>query len=70
MNWYLNDYVRLMFDYAQADLSGYPLTAVASGTSLALDGPATIAGFEEEGQRLRHARASRLVKTENWKAEL
>ena len=30
MNWYLNDYVRLMFDYAEADLSGYPLTAVAS----------------------------------------
>ena len=46
VNWYLNDYVRLMFDYAQADLSGYPLTAVAAGTSLALDGPATIAGFD------------------------
>ena len=46
VNWYLNDYVRLMFDYAQAELSGYPLTSVASGTSLALDGPATIAGFD------------------------
>jgi hypothetical protein len=35
-----------MFDYAEADLSGYPLTNVAGGTSLALDAPATIAGFD------------------------
>ena len=33
VNWYLNDYVRLMFDYAEADLSGYPLTAVSAGTN-------------------------------------
>ena len=46
VNWYLNDYVRLMFDYAEADLSGYPLTNVPAGTSLALDAPATIAGFD------------------------
>jgi len=46
VNWYLNDYVRLMFNYSEADLSGYPLTAVASGTSLAPDAPATIAGFD------------------------
>ena len=26
VNWYLNDYVRLMFNYAQSDLSGYPTT--------------------------------------------
>ena len=31
VNWYLNDYVRLMFDYAEAELSGYPLTTVAAG---------------------------------------
>jgi phosphate-selective porin OprO/OprP len=43
INWYLNDYVRLMFDYAEADLSGYPVTTVAANTSLA---PATIAGFD------------------------
>jgi phosphate-selective porin OprO/OprP len=43
VNWYLNDYVRLMFDYAEAELSGYPLTTVKAGTSLA---PATIAGFD------------------------
>ena len=30
VNWYLNDYVRLMFDYAEAELSGYPLTTVAA----------------------------------------
>ena len=30
VNWYLNDYVRLMFDYAEADLSGYPLTAITA----------------------------------------
>ena len=72
VNWYLNDYVRLMFDYAQADLSGYPLTAVASGTSLALDGPATIAGFDgANGQRLRHARPESTGKNyKTGKAEL
>ena len=40
VNWYLNDYVRLMFDYAQADLSGYPLTTVAAArTSHSTDLP-------------------------------
>ena len=33
VNWYLNDYVRLMFDYAEAELSGYPLTTVSAGTT-------------------------------------
>ena len=64
VNWYLNDYVRLMFDYAEADLSGYPLTAVTQRTSLA-PGTCHNAGFDgRHCQRLRHARASRLVKLE------
>ena len=61
VNWYLNDYVRLMFDYAEADLSGYPLTTVV-GQYL----PRTChnSWFRWRNcQRLRHARPSRLVKT-------
>ena len=51
VNWYLNDYVRLMFDYAEADLSGYPLTTVAAGTSLALDDlPRLPASMEERSE--------------------
>ena len=34
VNWYLNDYVRLMFDYAEAELSGYPLTTITAATHL------------------------------------
>lgn len=45
VNWYLNDYVRLMFDYAEAELSGYPLTTItATNTSRA---PGTYAGFDD-----------------------
>jgi hypothetical protein len=29
-NWYLNDYVRLMFDYAQSDLSNFPITTLTA----------------------------------------
>ena len=54
MNWYLNDYVRLMFDYSESDLGDYPVTVipanitnstVAAGTSIfGFDG-AVIRGF-------------------------
>ena len=33
VNWYLNDYTRLMFDYPQSDLSGYPATRSRATTS-------------------------------------
>ena len=33
VNWYLNDYVKLMFNYTQSDLSGYPVTTVTANTS-------------------------------------
>ena len=32
VNWWMTDYMRLMFQYSQSDLSGYPTTLV-SGTS-------------------------------------
>ena len=45
VNWYLNDYVRLLFDYSESDLSGYPLTTItATNTSFA---PGTYAGFDD-----------------------
>jgi phosphate-selective porin OprO and OprP len=45
VNWYLNDYVRLMFDYAEADLSGYPLTTITA-TNTTADPGDQIAGFD------------------------
>ena len=32
-NWYLNDYVRLMFNYAESDLGDFPLTPGQAGTN-------------------------------------
>lgn len=57
LNWYLNDYVRLMFDYSESDLGDYPLTTisatnttVAPGTSIfGFDG-AVIKGFGMRAQ--------------------
>ena len=33
VNWYLNDYVRLMFNYTESELSSYPITTVTENTS-------------------------------------
>jgi phosphate-selective porin OprO/OprP len=33
VNWYLTDYVRLLFNYAESDLSGFPTTTVAANSS-------------------------------------
>jgi hypothetical protein len=47
LNWYMNEYTRLMFDYSQFDLGTYPLTPVnlnPGGTKADFDG-ATIRGF-------------------------
>ena len=57
MNWYFNDYVRLMFDYSEFDLGNYPATlitaantTVAPGTSIfGFDG-AVIRGFGMRAQ--------------------
>ena len=57
MNWYFNDYVRLMFDYSESDLGNYPATlitaantTVAPGTSIfGFDG-AVIRGFGMRAQ--------------------
>ena len=56
VNWYLNDYVRLMFDYAEAELSGYPLTTITSTSTSFAPGtlPAsttrTVRGFSMRAQ--------------------
>ena len=55
VNWYLNDYVRLMFNYAQSDLSDFPITPGQPGTSTLADAKegfdgATIRGFGMRAQ--------------------
>lgn len=56
-NWYLNDYIRLMFDYAQSDLSNFPITTITAtnttvppGTKIAGFDGATIRGFGMRAQ--------------------
>lgn len=52
LNWYLNDYTRLMFDYSQSDLGDYPITPASvntGGTKAGFDG-ATIRGFGMRAQ--------------------
>lgn len=53
-NWYLNDYTRIMFNYAESDLGNYPLTLAQAGTTLknsvfGFDG-ATVRGFGMRAQ--------------------
>lgn len=57
VNWYLNDYVRLMFDYAQSNLSDFPVTTITAtnttvppGTKIAGFDGATIKGFGMRAQ--------------------
>jgi phosphate-selective porin OprO and OprP len=57
VNWYLNDYVRLMFDYAEAELSGYPVTTITAtnttvppGTEIAGFDGGTVRGFTARAQ--------------------
>ena len=55
MNWYLTDYVKLMFNYTESRLSGYPTTAIPiadpavttfpAGTRVSGFDGATIRGF-------------------------
>ena len=54
VNWWMTPYMRLMFNYAKSDLSGYPTTPSGTGTNLPLpkegfDG-ATIRGFGMRAQ--------------------
>lgn len=44
-NWYLNDYVRLMFQYSQSNLSGYPVTPIQAN-NLEFPGSTQKAGFD------------------------
>ena len=52
VNWYLNDYVRLMFNYAQSDLSNFPTTPANLSLANATEGfdGATIRGFGMRAQ--------------------
>ena len=43
-NWYLNDYTRLMFQYSESDLSGYPTTILTATATQPKSGP--VAGFD------------------------
>ena len=56
-NWWLNDHVRLAFDYSQSDLSNFPITTVTAknttvppGTKIAGFDDATIRGFGMRAQ--------------------
>jgi phosphate-selective porin OprO/OprP len=49
VNWYLNDYTRLQFNYNESDIGGGPLL-LASGASANNDDGATIKGFGARAQ--------------------
>jgi phosphate-selective porin OprO/OprP len=54
VNWWMTPYMRLMFNYAESELSGYPTTPAGPGTNLVLakdgfDG-ATVRGFGMRAQ--------------------
>ncbi len=49
VNWYLNDYVKLMFNYTQSELSGYPTTLnlpANPGKQTTYPTGANVAGFD------------------------
>ena len=56
VNWWMTPYMRLMFQYSQSDLSGYPTTPATTGTGTNLIAPkngfddATIRGFGMRAQ--------------------
>ena len=62
VNWWMTDYMRLMFQYAQSDLSGYPIFVAQNLRTLPLRDKQWLR--RRHDQRLRHAHASRLVKLE------
>jgi len=56
-NWWLNDHVRIAFDYSQSNLSNFPTTTVTAknttvppGTKIAGFDDATIRGFGMRAQ--------------------
>jgi phosphate-selective porin OprO/OprP len=49
VNWYLNDYTRLMFQYSESDLGGYPTTNLVATSTQPVSGP--VAGFD--GAKIR-----------------
>jgi phosphate-selective porin OprO/OprP len=49
VNWYLNDYVKLMFNYTESHLSGYPTTVIPASTPPVTTFPAgtQVSGFDD-----------------------
>ena len=48
VNWWMTDYMRLMFQYSQSDLSGYPITTTATSSAgvPVQGGGQEVAGFD------------------------
>jgi phosphate-selective porin OprO/OprP len=49
VNWYLNDYVKLQFNYTESELSDYPVTILTASATQPIAGP--VAGFD--GAKIR-----------------
>jgi phosphate-selective porin OprO and OprP len=49
-NWWLNDHVRLAFDYSQSDLGNYPITTITA-TNTTVPKGTKIAGFDDATTR-------------------
>ena len=49
VNWWMTEYMRLMFQYSQSDLSGYPTTLVSStsANTPVQGGGTTVKGFDD-----------------------
>jgi phosphate-selective porin OprO and OprP len=46
VNWYLNDYVKLMFNYTQSELSGYPVTLNLPAEQTTYPAGSDVKGFD------------------------
>src|SRR5262245_41216451 len=48
VNWWMTEYMRLMFQYSESELSGYPQTTISTNSAgvSVQNGGATVAGFD------------------------
>jgi phosphate-selective porin OprO/OprP len=46
VNWYLNDYVRIMFNYMQTELDNYPTTITTTNSTPGLEAGTVVKGFD------------------------
>jgi phosphate-selective porin OprO/OprP len=47
VNWYLNDYVRLFFNYTESELSSYPITTIGSAGTAQYPAGTKVSGFDD-----------------------